>query len=341
MRCSRLVLREAGTGAAPWDALLFPRIYEHFLAAAARAVLARPPRSIAAARDAIEAANTTLYGTTDWRARQLPYWRLSFDALVMAARAWATFRGVVSSSTAPPAAPPAAVASRPGTAGMYMHDASSTGASGSTGGPGAASGTADSPMDIDAGIAAMRRVVAFEARAWHPEAGPVWDAREQLATMLLLRSGGGSDRTATGTGSSNGSSNGGDDERSRNGSSNGGNAERSWNGGIDDDSRSAPGDDVAEALQAYKDTLQTYPNRYRPLAGAAALSARLGHTQEACVYYGQLLNLTAPAGLPGFAVNGSTPTNCSGSHAVDRRPELKAALAYVRASCNNASRPGV
>ena len=178
-------------------------------------------------------------------------------------------------------------------------------------------------MDMEAGIAAMRRVVAFEARAWHPEAGPVWDAREQLATMLLLRSGGGSDRTATGTGSSS------------DGSSNGGNDERSRDGGIDD-SRSSPAD-VAEALQAYKDALQTYPNRYRPLAGAAALSARLGHTQEACVYYGQLLNLTAPAGLPGFAVNGSTPTNCSGSHAVDRRPELKAALAYVRASCNNAS----
>ena len=99
------------------------------------------------------------------------------------------------------------------------------------------------------------------------------------------------------------------------------------------------GDDIAEALHAYRDALATYPNRYRPLAGAATLSARLGDVAGACAYYERLLNLTAPASLPIFAVNGSAATNCSAaSHAPDRRVELRAALAYVRSGgCRNAS----
>jgi hypothetical protein len=133
---------------------------------------------------------------------------------------------------------------------------------------------------LNAAVAAMARVAVYQRTSWHPEAGPLWDAHEQLAELFLLRSGEG---------------------------------------------------DAARALAAYEAAIRVYPGRYRSLAGAAHAAELVGNTSAACAYNRELLQLTALP-LPAVVVDGVTPPSCP-AYEPDRRPELKAALAFVGRQC--------
>ena len=221
-----------------------------FVATASRAVLGHSAAAVAAACEATEAANASLAASDAWRIQQLPYFRISYDALVESARAWRAFR-------------------------------------------------ADG---FEAGISWMERVVALQARSWRPEAGAIWDAEEQLAEMHLIRHAGGKGHSRRMHDHHHDHHNHGDNEHG----------------------------DLRRALAAYERALAVYPNRYRPLAGAAGAAAML-REGKACEYYGRLLALVAPP-TPTIQLDGVDPAPCQG-HPATSRPELRAAAAYVKAMC--------
>ena len=66
-----------------WDNSMFTRVYEGFVNTVSRAVLNYTVTEIEAAADAIEAANTTLHEGGDWKKFQMPYFRLSYEIMVL------------------------------------------------------------------------------------------------------------------------------------------------------------------------------------------------------------------------------------------------------------------
>jgi tetratricopeptide (TPR) repeat protein len=77
-----------------WDDSIWTRIYANFVATVSRAILNLPANQIIASCNAIEAANKTLLEDPSWNKYQLPYWRMSFQIMVMSAQAWKEFRVV-------------------------------------------------------------------------------------------------------------------------------------------------------------------------------------------------------------------------------------------------------
>ena len=231
------------------------RLAAHFVTTAARAVLDRPLGEIAAARRLVDAANASLHADGLWTKYQLPYYRAMFDQAVAAARAWELFRV-------------------PTVSGGGSDDSH-------------AQATA-----MEAGISAMTRVLARQLEGWAPEATHWWDAREQLAEMLLLRR---DSRQST-----------------------------QFEGGEDNEQ------DTRRALALYEAMLETYPRRYRPLAGAAACARALGWPALASRYYCRLLNVTAPP-FPNVTVAGMPENTCARPEP-GRRPELRDALRYCDAA---------
>lgn len=87
-------------------------------------------------------------------------------------------------------------------------------------------------------------------------------------------------------------------------------------------------ENVRRALQAYEDAIETYPNRFHSIAGAAKCSDILGNSNKASNYYSQLLLLTQPP-FPDTTTEGVIRESCPiSAYSRYRRPALVAAEHY-------------
>jgi hypothetical protein len=75
-----------------WADNVWALIHSNMVVAVARAILNHPAADITSARQAVDDANATLLADPLWSRHELPYWRLSFDVMVLSARAWEAFR---------------------------------------------------------------------------------------------------------------------------------------------------------------------------------------------------------------------------------------------------------
>jgi hypothetical protein len=75
-----------------WSGNVWTEINSNMLVTVARSILNYPIEEISRSRQAVDNANMTLLLDPLWSRHQLPYWRLSFNIMVMSARAWEAFR---------------------------------------------------------------------------------------------------------------------------------------------------------------------------------------------------------------------------------------------------------
>lgn len=75
-----------------WRDNIWTQIHSNMVVTVARAILNYPVEDISRARQAVDDANATLLSDPLWTKHQLPYWRLSFNIMVLSARAWEAFR---------------------------------------------------------------------------------------------------------------------------------------------------------------------------------------------------------------------------------------------------------
>jgi hypothetical protein len=80
------------TSNAIWNNQPYTNIYDGFVNTVGRVMLDFPTADVQAAVASVVAANVSLYKDPDWDIIQLPYWRHSFDLMVMEAQAWGAFR---------------------------------------------------------------------------------------------------------------------------------------------------------------------------------------------------------------------------------------------------------
>ena len=90
--------------------------------------------------------------------------------------------------------------------------------------------------------------------------------------------------------------------------------------------RNAEGD-IEQALAVYEAALETYPNRYNSLAGAAKCAAELDDATKASYYYSELLMVTS-APFPDITMSGLAPSSCP-TYASGRRPDMIDAENYL------------